>query len=53
MLSFMLMEGTPQAALSCFVCCARVLAMWRATQEDDHVALCWHALRTTVTGQPG
>ena len=24
-----------------------------ATQEDDHAALCWQALRTTVTGQPG
>ena len=22
-------------------------------QEDDHAALCWQALRTTVTGQPG
>jgi len=21
-------------------------------QEDDHVALCWQALRKTVTGQP-
>ena len=24
-----------------------------STQEDDHAALCWQALRTTVTGQPG
>jgi hypothetical protein len=34
-------------------CSSGPFAESASTQEDDHAALCWQALRTTVTGQPG